>query len=186
LLSDLQLEVCLAAAAALGRMGSADAAIVLWNCYQKNTCPAALRQQIILAVGGIDRPITLAYLQQSLESTDPEMTLLTLRALAGLKNQQSAVVKILANYLQKAPASSTARIRQEIASVLGNMTDSLAVESLVLLLADQDKRVCWQAMYGLRQQDAAVLEHLEQLAKSPDTSPTLLAGIQQFLLAISK
>ncbi len=186
LLSDLQLEVCLAAAVALGRMGSVSAAGVLWNCYQKPTCPADLRQQIVLAMGGIDQPITLKYLQQSLESTDPEMALLTLRALARLKNQQSSVVQILANYLQKSLASSTARIRQEIAAILGNMTDSLAVESLVLLLADQDERVCWQAMYCLQQQDAAVLERLEQLAKSPDSPPALIAGIQQFLLAMSK
>jgi HEAT repeat protein len=186
LLSDLKLEVCLAAALALGRIGSDSAAVVLWNCYQKNTCPAALRQQIVLALGSIDQPITVEYLQQSLESTDPEMALLTLRSLARLKNQQSSVVQILANYLQKSPASNTARIRQEIAAILGNMAHFLAVESLVLLLADQDERVRWQAMYCLKQQDAAVLERLKQLAKSLDSPPALIASIQQLLLAMSK
>jgi HEAT repeat protein len=181
LLLDLNLEVCMATAAALGRLGNDDAAHALWHCYQQNTCPVDLGRQIGRALGSIDRELTVGYLQQILWSADLETALVAVRALDRLQDQKSLVAKVLGDYLQKTPANNAARIRQEIAAVLGNMPNSLAVKNIVLLLADPDERVRWQAVYCLKQRGSEVLELLEQLAKSTDTPAVLTNAIHQYL-----
>jgi HEAT repeat protein len=181
LLLDLNLEVCMATAAALGRLGSDAAAHALWHCYQQSTCPVDLGRQIGRALGGIDRELTVGYLKQILWSADLETALVALRALDRLKNQQLLIAELLGNYLQNPPANNKARIRQEIAVVLGNMPNSLAVENIVLLLADQDERVRWQAIYCLKQRGAEVFELLEQLAESAVTPAVVTIAIRQYL-----
>jgi HEAT repeat protein len=189
LLLDLSLDVCMATAAAMGRLGNEAAAHALWHCYQQNTCPVDLGRQIGRALGGIDQELTVGYLQQILWSGDLETALVALRALDSsacaigdrLQDQQSLVAKILGDYLQNPPANDAARIRQEIAAVLGNMPNSLAVEKIGLLLADPDDRVRWQAIYCLKQRGDKVLELLEQLAQSTDTPVVVTAAIRQYL-----
>jgi HEAT repeat protein len=181
LLLDLNLEVCMATAAAIGRLGNDAAAHALWHCYQQNTCPVDLGRQIGRALGGIDRELTVGYLQQILWSADLETALVALRALDRLQDQKSLVAKVLGDYLQTPPANNAARIRQEIAAVLGNMPNSLAVKNIVLLLVDPDKRVRWQAIYCLKQRGSEVLELLEQLAQSTDTPAVLTTAIRQYL-----
>jgi HEAT repeat protein len=182
LLQDLDPGVYLAAAAALGRMGNASAAIALEDCYQKNTCPGDLRKQIVYAWGAIDLPITLNYLRQVLWSADVETALLAIRALDRLKNQQIAVAKLLGEYSQNPPFNNSPRLRQELTAVLGNMPNLLGVETIILwLLADPDERVRWQAIYCLQQGGAEVVKKLQQLAQAPTTTNDLLAEIQHCL-----
>jgi HEAT repeat protein len=181
LLQDLYPGVYLATAAALGRMSNEAAAIALGDCYQKNTCPVDLRKQIVYAWGSIDLPITLAYLQQVLWTTDDEIAVVAVRSLDRLKNQQHAVAKLLAEYIQNPAANNSPRLRQELTAVLGNMPDLLGVEGTVWLLADHDERVRWQAIYCLQQGGSQVLEKLQQLVQAPTTPNDLLAGIQQCL-----
>jgi HEAT repeat protein len=181
LLQDLYPGVYLATAAALGRMGNEAAAIALGDCYQKNTCPVDLRKQIVYAWGSIDLPITLAYLQQVLWTADDEIAVVAVRSLDRLKNQQPAVAKLLAEYIQNPAANNSPRLRQELTAVLGNMPDLLGVEGTVWLLADPDERVRWQAINCLQQGGSPVLEKLRQLAQAPTTPNDLLAGIQQCL-----
>jgi HEAT repeat protein len=179
LLADLNLGVCIATATALGRMGTEDAAAILWQCYQQQTCPLELQQQIMRAFGSIDQPITVEYLEQVLRSANLEIALEALRAIDQLKNQHFAIGVLLQDYLERPPANNTARIRQEIAAVLGNMPNPFAVEIIVRLLADPDERVRWQAIYCLKQRGAEVFGYLEQLAQSPNTPVDLVAGIRQ-------
>jgi HEAT repeat protein len=181
LLQDLYPEVYLATAAALGRMGNEAAAIALGDCYQKNTCPVDLRKQIVYAWGLINLPITLAYLQQVLWSADDETAVVAVRSLDRLKNQQPAVAKLLAEYIQNPAANNSPRLRQELTAVLGNMPDLLGVEGTVWLLADPDERVRWQAIYCLKQGGSKVVEKLQQLGQETTTANDLLAGIQQCL-----
>jgi HEAT repeat protein len=181
LLQDLYPEIYLATAAALGRMGNEAAAIALGDCYQKNTCSVDLRKQIVYAWGLINLPITLAYLQQVLWSADDETAVVAVRSLARLKNQQPAVAKLLAEYIQNPAANNSPRLRQELTAVLGNMPDLLGVEGTVWLLADPDERVRWQAIYCLKQGGSKVVEKLQQLGQEPTTANDLLAGIQQCL-----
>ncbi len=181
LLQDPYPGVYLAASRALGRMGNEAAAIALEDCYQRTTCPVDLRKQIVSAWGAIDLPITLDYLGQVLWSADTETALVAIRALDRLKNQQPAVAKLLAKYIQNPAANNSPRLRQELTAVLGNMPDSLGVESIVWLLADPDKRVRWQATYCLQQGNSAVMEKLQQLAQASTTSNDLVAEIQKCL-----
>jgi HEAT repeat protein len=181
LLQDLYPGVYLAAAAALGRMGSEAAAIALGDCYQKNTCPADLRKQIVYAWGAIDLPITLSYLRQVLWSADAETAVVAVRSLDRLKSQQPTVAKLLAEYIQNPAANNSPRLRQELAAVLGNMPDLLGVEGIVWLLADLDERVRWQVIYCLRQDGCKAVEKLQQLAQAPTTANDLVLLIQQCL-----
>lgn len=181
LLQDLYPGVYLAAAAALGRMGSEAAAITLGDCYQKNTCPADLRKQIVYAWGSIDLPITLSYLRQVLWLADAETAVVAVRSLDRLKSQQPAVAKLLAEYIQNPAANNNPRLRQELAAVLGNMPDLLGVEGIVWLLADLDERVRWQVIYCLRQDGCKAVEKLQQLAQAPTTANDLVLLIQQCL-----
>lgn len=180
-LQDLYPTVYLATATALGRIGGEAAAIALKNCYQKNTCPADLRRQIVCAWGSIDLPITLDYLGQVLWQADDVLAVAAVRSLAQLKKHQSATAKILETYIKNPASNNTPRLRQELTAVLGNMSDSLGVDSLVELLADPDERVRWQAIYCLQQGDAKVVEKLRQLAQAPTITNDRLAGIQQCL-----
>jgi HEAT repeat protein len=181
LLQDLYPGVYLAAAKALGRMGSEAAAIALGDCYQKNTCPGDLRKQIACAWGVIDLPIILSYLRQVLWSADAETAVVAVRSLDRLKNQQPAVAKLLAEYIQNPAANNSPRLRQELAAVLGNMPDLLGVEGIVWLLADIDERVRWQVIYCLRQGGCKAVEKLQQLAQAPSTANDLVVVIQQCL-----
>jgi HEAT repeat protein len=181
LLQDLYPRVYLAAAAALGRMGNEAAAIALGDCYQKNTCPVDLRKQIVYAWGAIDLPITLSYLRQILWTADDETAVVVVRSLDRQKEQQPAVAKLLGEYIQNPAANNSPRLRQELASVLGNMPDLLGVEGNVWLLADPDERVRWQASYCLQQGGFKVVEKLQQLSQAPTTTNDLLERIQQFL-----
>jgi HEAT repeat protein len=181
LLQDLSAAVYLAAAAALGRMGSAAAALALEDCYQRNTCPVDLQQQIVSAWGSIDHPPTISYLKQVLWFADPEIAVLALRSLARLQSQQPAVAQLLGEYIQNPAANNTPHLRQELTAVLGNMPDLLGVDNLVLLLADPDERVRWQAIYCLQQGGSTVVKLLQQLAEAPTTESALLQGIQQCL-----
>jgi HEAT repeat protein len=181
LLQDLFPGVYLAAAVALGRIGSEAAAIALKDCYQKNTCPVDLRKQIVSAWGAIDLPITLVYLGQVLWSADAETAVVAARSLDRLKGQQLSVAKLLGDYIQNPAANNTPRLRQELTAVLGNMSGLLGVESIVLLLADPDERVRWQAIYCLQQGGSKVVGKLQQLAQAPTTTNDLVEVIQQYL-----
>ncbi len=181
LLQDFYPGVYLAAAAALGRMGNEAAAIALGDCYQKNTCLADLRRQIVYAWGSIDLPITFAYLRQVLWMANDETAVVAVRSLNRLKNQQPTVAKLLGEYIQNPAANNSPRLRQEITVVLGNMPDLLGVEDIVRLLVDTDERVRWQAIYSLQQGGSPVVAKLQQLAQAPTTANDLLAEIQQCL-----
>jgi HEAT repeat protein len=182
LLQDLDLPVSLAVAAVLGRMGTAAAAIALGDCYQQNTCPIDLRQQIVYAWGSIDLPITLDCLRQVLWSADDQTAVVAVRSLDRLKSQQPAVAQLLSEYIQNpATSSNSPRLRQEITAVLGNMPNLLGVEGTVRLFADADERVRWQANYCLQRGGNQVIAKLQQLAEAPDTANELLVLIQQYL-----
>jgi HEAT repeat protein len=152
LLLDINPAVYGAAAIALGRMGSDDAAVVLWNCYQQPTCPADLQAQIISALGWVDSSQSLGYLRQILwTATVEQLAGFAVRSMGLQSSQKLAIVQILQEYLQQPPVTATVSTRQEIATVLGNIFCPETVEPLRLLLADQDERVRWQASYYLQQ-----------------------------------
>jgi HEAT repeat protein len=181
LLQDLSPEVYLGTAGALGRIGTVAAAVALGDCYQKNTCPLDLRKQIVSVWGSIDHPVTLSYLQQVLWFADAEIGVIALRSLAQLKAQQPAIAKLLSEYLQNPTANNTPRLRQELTAVLGNMPGLLGVDNLVLLLADSDEKVRWQAIYCLQQGGSEVVQRLQQIILAPTTRSDLADCVQQCL-----
>jgi HEAT repeat protein len=63
---DLNLEVCHAAAIALGRMGTDAAADALFAVLRKGTAPLSLQVQIVRSLGWIETPKALIYLQKAI------------------------------------------------------------------------------------------------------------------------
>jgi HEAT repeat protein len=63
---DLNLEVCHAAAIALGRMGTDAAADALFAVLQKGNAPIALQVQIVRSLSWIETPKALIYLQEAI------------------------------------------------------------------------------------------------------------------------
>ncbi|HAX76708.1 MAG TPA: PBS lyase, partial [Cyanobacteria bacterium UBA11372] len=63
---DLNLEVCNAAAIALGRMGTDAAADALFAVLRKGTAPISLQVQIVRSLGWIETPKALIYLQKAI------------------------------------------------------------------------------------------------------------------------
>jgi HEAT repeat protein len=152
LLKDINPAVYGAAAIALGRMGSDDAALALWNCYEQPTCPADLQAQIIAALGWVDSAQSLGYLRQILWTANVDQwAAFAVRSMGLQSFQKLVIIQILQEYLQQPPATATVSTRQEIATVLGNISSPETVEPLRLLLADPDERIRWQASYYLQQ-----------------------------------
>jgi HEAT repeat protein len=152
MLKDINPAVYGAAAIALGRMGSDDAALALWNCYEQPTCPADLQAQIIAALGWIDSAQSLGYLRQILWTAQVEQwAAFAVRSMGLQISQKLTIIQILQEYLQQPSANATVSTRQEIATVLGNISSPETVELLRLLLADPDERIRWQASYYLQQ-----------------------------------
>lgn len=63
---DLNLEVCHAAAIALGRMGTDAAADALFAVLRKGNAPISLQVQIVRSLSWIETPRALSYLQQAI------------------------------------------------------------------------------------------------------------------------
>jgi HEAT repeat protein len=180
LLWDVDLNVCVAAAIALGRLGDAPAATALVSCCQQPTCPEPLQRQIVRCLGWIDLPITLKYLQEILATPKLELIPEVIRAI-GL-SQQPLAIKILTDYLRILPAHYPIKIKQEIAVNLGNFSKTIDVKEVIDLLADPNEQVRWHAIYCLKQLDSDVIHNqLQQLSQAVETAPDLLLGIQQYL-----
>ncbi len=129
LLLDLNLDVCIAAAIALGRGGEEQAALALFDCYQQSTCPEPLQRQIVRCLGWIDRPFALQYLETILATAPLALIPEVIRAFG--QSQDLRTVQILTNYLQIIPPHYPVQIKQEIACSLGNFPKTVAVEEII-------------------------------------------------------
>ncbi len=135
LLLDLNLDVCIATAIALGRFGDELAAQALFDCYQQSTCPEPLQRQIVRCLGWVDRPFALEYLETILATAPLTLVSEVIRAFS--QSQDLRTVTILTNYLQILPPDYPVQIKQEIACSLGNFPKMVAVEETIELLSDR-------------------------------------------------
>ena len=126
LLLDLNLDVCIATAIALGRFGDEGAAQALFNCYQQPACPESLQKQIVRCLGWIDRPFAIQCLETILATAPLSLMPEVIRAFG--QSQDLRTVKILTDYLQILPPDYPVQIKQEIACNLGNFPKTVAVE----------------------------------------------------------
>ncbi len=165
LLFDLNLAVCQATALGLARLAdnqSEDQSIItmLTEVLRSAQTPTELRSAVVLALGwigtkpAIDSLISALSLDQL--GLDQHQILAVISAIGKTDRQQIYASQVLANYLEvnnhkSAPVLTrlTAIVKQEIATVLGNLGNPSIVSNLVQLQADPDDRVRLHALNAI-------------------------------------
>ncbi|TVP64056.1 MAG: HEAT repeat domain-containing protein [Nodularia sp. (in: Bacteria)] len=185
-LSDFNLEVCCAAAIALSRMGTDEAAQHLFQVLISPHTPLKLQLEIIRALVWVETLSGLAYLQQALAQTTSEILwqeIITVLGQVQKPQLMTPAAEILLNVLQSQHLNTVtnpfgARIRSAIALGLGQLGNNQAVEPLILLLADANQIVRLNAIAALKKLDGeAAYQRLLQLAPNSTITPDLQQGI---------
>jgi HEAT repeat protein len=164
LLWDFKLDVCLATAIALGRMGTDKAAEVLFQVLQSPNTPIPLQLESVRAISWIETPKAIAYLQQALISrtqistkeyplSSSDLVCQEIIAVLG-RVEQPDLVPIAAEILIDAfqsqhPAMQPTSLKQFLATSLGQLADPMAIETLIEMLAP-DEAVRWHAIAALK------------------------------------
>ncbi|GET40331.1 HEAT repeat domain-containing protein [Microseira wollei] len=202
---DLNLEVCNAAAIALGRMGTDAAADALFAVLRKGTAPLSLQVQIVRSLGWIETPKSLIYLQQAIAQRngsqdrrgagvqgcrgelptpdvpgDIDLVCQEIIAVLG-RVEKPDVVRLAAKILLDAlnsnyPKIQHPRLKQALATSLGHLKDPAAIDSLIQMLADGDEGVKWHAIAALKK-FSGVAPKLEALVANHNLTPALKQGI---------
>ncbi|BAZ48212.1 HEAT repeat-containing PBS lyase [Nostoc sp. NIES-4103] len=181
-LYDFNLEVCCAAAIALSRLGSDDAARHLFDVLISPHTPINLQLEVIRALIWLETLSSLEYLQQALhQSTSKTVWQEIVTVLGRVQKPQltTLAAAVLLDVLRSShPATKIASIKSAIALSLGQLGNIEAVEPLILLLSDADQQVKLHAIAALKQLAPEVaLQQLQQLANNPTLTPELQQGV---------
>lgn len=184
---DFNGEVCQQAAISLGRMGTLDAAAALFEVLNSPLTPIPLQITAVRALGWIELPQTLEYLQQLLFSTTAvEVAQEIVSALGRMEQPALAfpAADILINWLSSSDLLvQQPGLKSSIVLSLGQLGNPHALEPLIAMLADADECVRFHAIAALRQ----LVPHnaqwrLQVLATDEQLLPALKAGVNQALL----
>ena len=181
-LYDFSMDVCLAAANGLGRLGTDRAAAGLFQVLQSPHTPIILQIEIVLALGRVGTHASLEYLRQVFDRTDAiAVWQETINALGRIEqlSLRSPAANILSGLLQAdRPAAQHDKLKQAIALSLGQLGEIQAIAPLIQLLAESDLAVKLHAISALKQLNSAVAyQQLTQLANDATISPQLQQGV---------
>jgi HEAT repeat protein len=181
-LHDFSIDVCLAAANGLGRLGTDRAAAGLFQVLQSPHTPIILQIEIVLALGRIGTDASLEYLRQVFDRTDAvAIWQETINALGRVEplSLKAPAANILSELLQSdRPAAQHNKLKQAIALSLGQLGEIQAIAPLIQLLADSDLAVKLHAISALKRLNSvAAYQQLTQLANDATTSPQLQQGV---------
>ena len=181
-LYDFNLDVCLAAAIALGRIGTDAAAAGLFNVLQSPHTPLSLQIEIVRALGRVGTEISLEYLRSSLYHLETSAVWQEIALVLGRieqSNLKPKAAQILIELLQSNHSGlQQATIKQAIALSLGQLGQSEAIYALIQLLADADIAVRLHAIAALKQLNAEFTYHkLKQMSSNTTLAPQLQQGI---------
>lgn len=181
-LYDFNIGVCCAAASALGRLGTDEAAKGLYQVLQSPHTPINLQLECIRALGRVSTISSLQYLNSCLY----EQSALTLwqeivKVLGQVEqlNLIATAAQILIEALNSPHiANLPESIKGAIALSLGFLGDIRAIDPLIALLASSDASVRLHVIAAL-QQVAPVkgLQQLQQLNNDKTITPELQQGI---------
>lgn len=181
-LYDFNIDVCLAAANGLGRLGTDRAATGLFRVLQSPQTPSALQVEIVLALGRIGTSASLEYLRQVFEQiASIAIWQETINALGRVErvNLKSPAAEILLELLRTNHlAAQHTKLKQTIALSLGRLGEMQAIPSLIQLLADSDLAVKLHAIAALKQLNStSAYQQLTQIAADANISPQLQQGV---------
>ncbi len=181
-LYDFNLDVCAAAAIALGRLGTDTAAAALFQVLQSPNTPSSLQIEIIRALGRVGTATSLAYLHSGLnhlESVTIWQEIVTVLGRVEQPDLMTQAAQILIDVLKSNhPATQHESVKQAIALSLGQLGEMQAVDPLIDLLADADAGVRLHAIAALKHlAPEAAHRQLEQMATNEALAPSLKQGV---------
>jgi HEAT repeat protein len=118
LLYDFNPDVCQQAAIALGRLGTDEAAVALFNVLKSPATPVPLQIDFIRALGWVGSAKTLDYLQQALTITSVECVLEVVRVLGRVEQPilKTKAAQILIDFLNSQhPVRQVDTVKQAVA-----------------------------------------------------------------------
>lgn len=182
-LYDFNLDVCAAAAGALGRLGTDAAATGLYHTLQSPHTPVSLQIEIVRALGRVKTETSLEYLSSALHQLEMVTVWQEIVTVLGQIEQaelKAKAAEILIQLLRAAhPATQHARIKQAIALSLGHLGERQALKELIQLLADPDASVRLHAIAALKQvAPIAAHQQLAQMATDATLVPQLKQGVE--------
>lgn len=188
-LYDFNLDVCHAAAIALGRLGTDAAANGLYQVLQSPHTPESLQIEIVRALGRIESNCALEYLASYLQQSSSVRVCQEAIAVLGQVEQpsnQSKAANILIDMLRwQHPVTKLASIKGAIALSLGYLGKLQAIEPLINLLADSERVVKLHAIAALKQLAPEAHQQLQQMT-TRDIAPELKEGVAVALAEWSK
>lgn len=182
-LYDFNLDVCAAAAMALGRLATDAAAAALFQVLQSPNTPS-LQLETVRALGWVGTATGLEYLGQSFDSLLPlavtvRQEIVTVLGRVEQPDLRTRAAEILIDMLKTAhPAIQYPSVKQVIALSLGQLGETQAIDELIQLLSDADAGVRLHAIAALKQlAPEAAHRQLKQLANNEALAPELKQGV---------
>lgn len=179
LLYDFNIEVCQQAAIALARLKTDEAALALLDVLKSPATPVPLTYDLIRALGWMETPKSLDYLQQALTGASVECAHEIIRVLGRSEEPvlKTKATQILIDFLNSECSAATATpVKQALAEAWGQLGDVGAIDALIGLLADSEGSVRLHAIASLRNFPTA-RQQLEQRADLENLTPELKQGI---------
>ena len=179
LLYDFNLDVCIQAAIALGRLATDEAVQALFEVLQSAATPLPLQLELIRVLGWVETEKSLNCLQQALETSTVNTALEIVRVLGRLdqSNLKAQATQILLDLLNSQhPAVQSNLVKQAVAQSWGELGDVSAIDALVGLLAEPAMSVRLHAIAALKNFPCSY-QQLEQLATQKQLTPALQEGI---------
>jgi HEAT repeat protein len=153
LLYDFNMEVCQQAAIALGRIGTNEAAEVLFPVLKSPATPVWLKLQLVRSLSWIETEGALEYLQEGLRWSDGEVCqeIITVLGRKQVPNLRHKASQILLDFLNSEQQSlQQPKIKQALALSLGELGNSDALHFLQSLRQDTETSVKLHAIAALK------------------------------------
>uniref|UniRef100_UPI000AC79D79 HEAT repeat domain-containing protein n=1 Tax=Hassallia byssoidea TaxID=482630 RepID=UPI000AC79D79 len=181
-LYDFNLEVAQAAAIALSRIGSDEAAKHLFIVLISPPTPIKLQLEIIRALSWMKTLSGLEYLQQAfnqLSYTTLWLEIVTVLGRVSDSTLTASSTEILLSIVRSQhPAVEIASIKSAIALSLGQLGNIEAIEPLISLLADNNQVVRLHIVAALKNlAPETAYQQLQQLLNNPTLTPDLRKGV---------
>ncbi|MGI2905591.1 HEAT repeat domain-containing protein [Tolypothrix sp. VBCCA 56010] len=181
-LYDFNLEVAQAAAIALSRIGSDQAAKHLFIVLISPPTPIKLQVEIIRALSWMKTSSSLEYLQQAFNQLSSQTLWLEIVTVLGRVSDSTLTAsstEILLSILRSQhPAVEIASIKSAIALSLGQLGNIEAIEPLISLLSDNNQVVRLHIVAALKNlAPETAYQQLQQLLNNPALTPDLRKGV---------
>ncbi|MBD0263176.1 MAG: HEAT repeat domain-containing protein [Tolypothrix sp. Co-bin9] len=181
-LYDCNLEVAEAAAVALSRMGSDEAAENLFQALISPDTSIKLQLEIVRALGWVKTLSGLEYLQEAFNQLSSQTLWLEIVTVLGRVSNSTltaASAGILLSILRSQhPAVKIVSIKSAIALSLGQLGNIDAMEPLIYLLADNNEVLRLHIVAALKNlAPETAYQQLQQLLNSATLTPDLRKGV---------